>query len=435
MRLELADFPVKDVKFGKRTGYNSGVLDIDKEEMATLVMQDSRVTYFDLDVTFPGEKTRVANVRHVTEPRVKISGPGCVFPGVMGPVETVGEGRTHRMSGVTIFSSVARRSTIPSGTSAQDASIMDMWGPGAEITPFGSTINIVQVLKLQDNLSEWDAHAATQLAACRVATRLAEATKDMNPETVEVFELSEVDPSLPRVVYIMSFCTVRTAPHSSVGYYGLSVRDSQPSLIHPNELFDGALTQDGRRGGGGYITDWAFLNHPLVLKLYREHGKRLNFVGVIMESTDFPTEIGKQAQASGAAQTARILKADDAIVTRINVSGNSFIEVMLTVQSCVKKGIKTVLMVPEWGGLEGTDISYVFYVPEATAMISPGSHERRLDLPAPDKVIGLNKGQLMEFYTGDKQFSPWDALTLEMRREITGGLDWFGGMNFTCRDY
>jgi len=435
MRLELADFPVKDVKFGKRTGYNDGVLEIDKNEIAALVLQDSRVTYFDLDVTFPGEKTRVANVRHVTEPRVKVSEQGCVFPGIMGPVETVGEGRTHKMSGVTVISSVERQSTIPSGTAAQDSSVLDMWGTGAEMTPFSSTINIVQVLKLNDNVSEWDAHAATQLAACRVATRLAETTRDVKPETVEVFELAEVDPSLPRVVYIMSFCTVRTAPHSSVGYYGIPVRDSQPSLIHPNELFDGALTQDGRRGGGGYITDWAFLNHPLILQLYREHGKRLNFVGVVMESTDFPTQAGKQIQARSAGQTARLLGADDAIVTRINVSGNSFIEVMLTVQACVQNSIKTVLMVPEWGGVEGTDIPYVFYVPEATAMVSPGSHERRFELPTPDKVIGLNKGQLMEFYTGDKQFSPWDALKLEMRREITGGLDWFGGMNFTCREY
>ena len=133
MRLELADFPVKDVKFGKRTGYNGGVLEIDKEEMAALVLQDSRVTCFDLDVAFPGEKTRVANVRHVTEPRVKVSEKGCVFPGVMGPVETVGEGRTHKLSGVTVVSSVDRQSTIPSGTAAQDSSVLDMWGPGAEM--------------------------------------------------------------------------------------------------------------------------------------------------------------------------------------------------------------------------------------------------------------------------------------------------------------
>ena len=205
--------------------------------------------------------------------------------------------------------------------------------------------------------------------------------------------------------------------------------------MHPNELGDVAMTKDARRGNGGYRTDWAFLNHPLVLRLYQEHGKSLNFLGVIMECTDFPTEGGKQAQASATAQTARILGADDAIITRINVSGNSFVEVMLTVQACVKKGIKTVLMVPEWGGLEGTDIPFVFYVPEATAVISTGSHERIIKLAAPAKVIGIGESKLMEFYTGDKPFSPWDELTIEMRREITGGLDWFGSMNYTCREY
>ena len=30
MRLELADFPVKDIRFDKRTEYNHGVLKIDK---------------------------------------------------------------------------------------------------------------------------------------------------------------------------------------------------------------------------------------------------------------------------------------------------------------------------------------------------------------------------------------------------------------------
>ena len=31
MRLELANFPVTDVRFSRRTGYNEGVLEINKE--------------------------------------------------------------------------------------------------------------------------------------------------------------------------------------------------------------------------------------------------------------------------------------------------------------------------------------------------------------------------------------------------------------------
>ena len=37
MRLEFASFPVKDVRFGKQTGYNNGVLEINKAELVALV--------------------------------------------------------------------------------------------------------------------------------------------------------------------------------------------------------------------------------------------------------------------------------------------------------------------------------------------------------------------------------------------------------------
>ena len=33
MRLEMADFPVKDVRFSSRTSYDNGLLEIDKDEL------------------------------------------------------------------------------------------------------------------------------------------------------------------------------------------------------------------------------------------------------------------------------------------------------------------------------------------------------------------------------------------------------------------
>lgn len=435
MRLELADFPVRDVRFCKTTGYNSGRLEINKGELIGLVLKDDRITSVDLDVAVPGEKTRIVNCRDSVEPRVKVSGPGSVFPGILGPVETVGEGVTHRLSGVTVISSAEYRGTISSGTAAQSSSFLDMWGPGAQITPFASTINIVLILKLRDNVSEWDAHAAIQSAGFRLGSRLAETTMGRIPENVEDFELFKVDPSLPRVVYILSCCTIWTAPHSALAYYGLPVRESLPTLMHPNEFFDGALTTDARRGNGGFITTWALMNHPVVIRLLREHGKRLNFLGVILERTEFPTEVGKQVAAAATSQLAKLLGADGTIITRLFPSGNSFIEVMLTVQACVRRGVKTVLLTPERGGSEGTELPLLFYVPEATAMVSTGSFEREIKVPAPTKVIGVGEGQLVQLYPGDPPFSPWDEITRDLRRDIFGGVDWFGGMNYTCKEY
>ena len=434
MRLELAEFPIKDVRFGKQTGYSNGVLEIDKEKLVELVLQDNKIVAADLDVASPNEQTRIVNIRDVVEPRVKISGPGCVFPGIMGPVETVGEGRTHRLSGVTVMSAAEYRPTILSGTGSQISAILDMWGPGAVVTPFASMINVVLILKLIDGVSEWEAHATIQSAEFKVANRLAEATRDKTPENVEVFELSEVDPSLPRVVYILS-CNTRQAPHSGAAYYGLPIRETPPTFIHPNEFLDGALTADARQGSAARIQTWGWMNQPVVLRLLREHGKRLNFVGVILERTGFQTELDKQITATTTSQMARLLGADSALMTRTGISGNTFIEVMLTVQACVRKGVKTVLMIPEWGGTEGVDLPLLFHVPEANAMVSTGSFEREIKLPTPSKVIGVKRGQLVCIMPGDPPFSPWSELTRDGWRDIAGGIDWFGGMNLTCEEY
>lgn len=435
MRLELAEFHVKDVRLGKRTGYEDGVLEINKEELLALVLEDSRIESADLEIAFPKEQTRIVLIRDVVEPRVKVSGPGCVFPGINGPTETVGEGRTHRLSGVTVMPSAEYRPTIISGTTAQTSGILDMWGPGAQVTPFATTINIVLIFKLVDGVTELEAHFSIQTAEFKVANRLAETTRNRTPENVETFELLKVDSSLPRVVYILGCVTQWHSPHSFVALYGLPIKESLPTLIHPNEFLDGALTTDARRGNGGFTTTWGWMNHPLVLQLLREHGKRLNFLGVILQRTEFEAEHGKQVTAAVASQMARLLEADGAIISRTVPGGLSFIEVMLTLQACERKGIKTVLLTPEWGGTDGTELPLVFYVPEATAMVSTGSQERDIKLPVPTKVIGVQHDQLVAPRPGDQPFSPWDGLMLEGWRDIIGGLDWWGGMNYTCKEY
>ncbi len=224
MRLELANFPVKDVRFDGRTSYNGGFLEINKEELAALVLEDGKVASADFDVAFPGEQTRIVRVRDVVEPRIKVSGPGAIFPGILGPVETVGEGRTHRLSGVTVITSADYKPTLLEGAAAGRTGLVDMWGPAAQLTPFGSTINIVLMLKLRDGVSELEAHAAIQSAELRVGQRLAQTTGEKIAEDVEVFELFETDPSLPRVIYILGCRTAWHEPHSGVALYGLPIR-------------------------------------------------------------------------------------------------------------------------------------------------------------------------------------------------------------------
>ena len=435
MKLELAEFPVREVRFSNNTGYNNGILEIDKAELLALVQQDSKIISADLDVAFPSESTRVVNVRDIVEPRIKVSGSGCVFPGILGPPETVGHGRTHQLTGFTVMASADYTPTVMGGTAAQNSAILDMWGPAAAISPFASKINLVLVLKLIDNISEWEAHTVIQAAELKIANRLAETTRDKMPDNIESFELGEVDSSLPKVIYIIGCVTILNEPHSLVAYYGLPIQESLPLYMHPNEFLDGALTTDARRGNGGWTSTWDWQNQPMILKLMKEHGERLNFLGVILQRTRFLTEFGKRVSATATSQLAKLLGAESAIITRINLSGNNFVDTMFTLQACEKKGIKTVLMTPEWGGTGGTDLPLVYYVPEASAIVSSGSFEREIKLPPPTRVIGVEKGQMARLYVGDPPFDPWSELTRDGWRDILGGIDWFGSMHLTCREY
>ncbi len=435
MNLELATYPVKDVQFAKKLGYRNGVLTINRDELVELMLEDKRVASADLDIAFPGEKTRIVKLRDAVEPRLKISGLGCVFPGILGPVETVGEGKTNTMSGVTVMSSAEYKPTILSGTASHSSGIVDMWGHAARLTPFGATINIVLMFTLIDGVTELEAHSAIQLAELKVARRLAETTRDETAIDVEVFELIEADPSLPKVAYIMTCLTEWHHPHSGVAYYGLPIRESLPTFIHPNEVLDGAITKCARRGGGSHTTTWAWMTQPVIKELLRQHGKTLNFLGVILQRTRFETEFGKKVTAACTSQMARLLGVDGVVITRVVTSGNNFVDLMLTVQACEQKGVKTTFLTPEWGGKDGTELPLVFYVPEATAMVSSGSFERDIKMPVPDKVIGVGNCETVQLYTGDKLYAPRNEFILPAAFCLLSGVDWFGHLNLTCTQY
>ena len=195
-------------------------------------------------------------------------------------------------------------------------------------------------------------------------------------------------------------------------------------LVHPNELLDGAVTRSARCGSADHATTWSWLNHSLVLQLLGEHGKRFNFLGVILQKFHLGTEHNKQVAAACVSQMARLLGADGAIVGLASIGGSNSVDMMLIVQACEKKGVKTVAMTPEWGGSQGTDPALLFYVPEATAIISVGSSHRELKLPAPTRVIGAEKGQLVTLAAAYAEFSPWSELTIPRALWIAGGVDY-----------
>ena len=435
MKLEIAEFPVTQIRLGHRFRYASGLLDVDEAAVIDLALQDPRITDAALAVAVPGEKTRITGIRDIVEPRIKVAGSGQVFPGVLGAVENVGEGRTHRLSGMTVIAAAAYEGTIRAGTTVQRSAILDMTGPGATISRFSSHLHLVLSFRIVPGLAELDAHAAIQLAEYKIARLLAQTTEGLSPAKISTYDLSDKDTSLPNVMLVQGCITDPQHVHSGVGYYGLSLRDSMATFVHPNELFDGAVTVDTTRSGRGYYpTTWDWQNHPLVLGLYEAHGKSLNFGGVILQRIRFETSHGKAVGAQNAAGLAKAMGADGVLVTWIG-GGNAFVDVMFTIRACERNGIKTTLVTYENGGKEGKDSPILFYVSEANAIVSTGTLDRKVELPAMDKVIGPYEQIKIFPFPGAAPVPAQDALSLEAGDVLIGGADIWGEGMKKCAEY
>jgi glycine reductase len=431
MRLELAEFPVASIKLAERFHYAAGQLTVDKSAIEQSVLQEGRIKAAWLDVVSPGDRVRITGIRDVVEPRVKVSGSGQVFPGVLGPVQPVGGGRTHRLSGMAVFVTAEYDGMVRAGLGVQRSAILDMWGDGAAASPFSGLNGLVLNLRLAKGLSELTAHTIIQRAALETAKRLAEVTIGLTPEQIETFELGGADPNLPKVLLIQGCLTDAGNAHSGVGYFGLPVRDSLATTVHPNEFLDGAFTMYATRCLAYFPVTWDWQNHPLLLGLYREHRRSVNFLGVILERIAFDTFHGKEVIAQNTAQLATMLGADAALLSWIG-SGNAFVDVMLTLQACEGRGIKTDLVTYEYGGKDGVDSPLLFYTPAASAMTSTGSRDRWIELPAADKIIGPYEEIKVLTYPGAPLTSARGPFTLDARDMILGGVDYWGRGGWNC---
>jgi glycine reductase len=133
--------------------YENQVLEVDETALIDLVLQDPRITDASLAVAMPGEKTRITGIRDIVEPRHKVLGSGEVFPGILGPIEDVGDGRTHRLSGMTVVAAAEYEGTIRAGTTVQRRhSGHD--GPRSGNFRFSSLLHLVLSFRIVPGLAE-----------------------------------------------------------------------------------------------------------------------------------------------------------------------------------------------------------------------------------------------------------------------------------------
>jgi hypothetical protein len=389
MRLEIGTFPVKEVKFGASTRWQDGLLEINGKELAESIMRDPRIATARIELAKPGESVRIWPVRDVIEPRIKVKGPGVVYPGMCDrPVTTVGQGVTHRLSGVGVVE-VSEVQQHDAGGDYTEVYV-DMSGPWAGLIPYASLLNVCVVVEPDPALHVDTRNRAVHQASLAVSDALASTVKGLDPPHREVFELKPVSPSLPRVVYIPCVHSPQAMSGSlstfCISIYGLSQLTS-PWVLHPNEILDGAISGPYRTP---FATSWTAVNNPVLMEMYRRHGVDFNFTACIVLRTEWTTQNEKDLISQQTAKVASLFGAQGALITW-DAGGNEFMEVIRTVQACERLGIKTVFLTSEDLSSEGVS-TMLEPVPEADAMVSTGFFPSMAlglgELPPVERVIG-----------------------------------------------
>ena len=400
MSLKLGTFPVHRLEIGSKTSWDDGTLTIDKAGLTESAAAVPNIESVSIDVACPGESTRIVEVNDLLEPRIKVDGPGTAYPGVCNrSLDTVGSGVTYRLGGLGVVESVLGQRTARVRTSTAEEALklrqnerpqnfIDMSGPGA-ITPASGLCNVCVSITADAGLGPEDQYLATHTATLRVVDGIAEAVRDLPPPEVEEFDTADRDPSLPGVVFICNLMSMEfwAGPDSRMGtaVYGVT-RLSAPWLIQPEEMFDGAVSQR---------VSWHFTNNPVVKELISRHGRDLNFLGCIIQRTNWGGQREMQLSASRSAQMAKMLGADGAIITT-NIRGRRFVDTVLGIQACERAGIRATLITEEEDDENGTAPPLLVFTPEMEAIVSTGAGAVG-PFPAVERVLGVSDGDVGEW--------------------------------------
>ncbi len=382
MRLEIGNILINDIQFGDSTKIEEGILFVNKEELLEAISGDNRIANIEVDIAKPGEETRIMPVKDVIEPRVKVDGPGGLFPGFISKVDVVGAGKTNVLKGAAVV-------TAGSIVGFQEG-IIDMSGPGAKYTPFSQTNNLILVCKPIEKLPQHEHENAVRMIGLKAASYIGEAGKNVTPDEIKVYETLPLlegiakYPDLPKVAYVYMLQTQGLLHDTYV--YGVDAKKIVPTFIYPTEVMDGAIISGNCVSACDKNSTYTHLNNPIIEDLYERHGKDFNFVGVIITNENV-TLADKERSSNWTAKIAEYLDLDAVIISEEGF-GNPDTDLMMNCKKISSKGIKTVLLTDEYAGRDGASQSLADADKTADAVVTAGNANEVIKLPAMKKIIG-----------------------------------------------
>jgi glycine reductase len=407
---------VHTVEFGEATRYEHGKLIVSRDTVLG-AFGDPALGAVRVHLASPGERVRIIAPLDVVEPRTKGPGGGGIFPGMLAPANRRRSLDTHVLRGVAVLAA----GHLP----RNQEGLIDMAGPGADLSPFAGTHNVVVEFDRAHDASFQDVDEAVRRGLLRLAARLAEAAIDAPPDAVE--DLADLPPptasseGLPRVGVITNLQT--QGAFKDVFVYGRSLAACLPTLFDPVELEDGAVVSG--QYGHPALRNPTYLhqNHPVIAELRARDGVDLRFAGLVL-SPEPIDQAAKEHVSTHAAWLCRAAGFDAVIVTKEG-AGNADNDVSLKIEALEASGIPSVGLYAEMSGPDGTGPPLV-RGPRRGATVSTGNYDQRLRLPAVDRALG---GERLVIAGGEATA----ALEVPVAA-VLGALNPLGWGRLTCRE-
>ncbi len=402
---------------------------LDVGGLKRLLLQDGRLSEVDINLVNPGDRVRILNLMDVVQPRCKI-GDGCSdFPGFISPLRTAGSGRTRALRGICVLVSNPH-------TRRKYSAFLDMSGIAAELSRYARQLAVSLSVHPAPGVDERDFENAAKEAGLRAAAYLASEVGERPAEMTEVFDLdlpfSRGD-GLPRIGY---YFQLYSPQHDHLGlsdpvFYGSAVRGMRPTIVHPNEIIDGAVV-------GAHtirsLDTYSVQNHALIGELYARHQRDLNFVGVVCGVAVLEPD-DRDLNAQMAATLAKhVLGAEGMILSKVH-GGLPHVDLARVAEECEKQGVRTALFNQPLISKGYLPETIPFTSDKLNLIIGVGATLERIRVPlSADTFVGGE--ETTKIYSPDPVIQRAGDSVIEVEQFLIAGVhDLLGGASIIVKQY
>ena len=344
-------------RLGETTTLDHGVLTLDAQALAAaLQAQDERIAAIKIHAALPGESTRIVCAKDVVQPRVKIDG---AEPG-MGNDLSHGEPRRRDLRANRGLSRGHHRHVGSGGGTHAVLRIGARRHGGAG----------PQRKSARTNTRHPCAKPGCEPPS--ISHRPVPGLRPMRPKRSPWDEVS-VDSGLPRIAYVDMVLSQGLLHDTYV--LGKNAKDGLPLILDPRAVIDNGVVSGNCVSACDKNTTYHHQHNSVIAELLREHGKRWDFVGVVI--TNEPTRLAhKERSAARTVDLVKGLDAQAAIITKEGF-GNPDADLMMIIAGLERAGIRTVAVTDEYAGADGGSQSLADTTPEADALVSVGNANER----------------------------------------------------------